>query len=55
MKEVHKMINTTAVRGRLECANEVLATTEDKDPYKKELQEEITFLNRLLRYTDSYN
>ena len=53
MKEVHKTINTTKVRGRLKCANEVLITVEDKDPYKKELEEEIRFLERLLRYTDS--
>lgn len=55
MKEVYKKINTTAVRGRLNCANELWQKEDKNTPYKKELEEEITFLNRLLRYTDSWN
>ena len=51
MEDELKMLNVTHIKGRLECANEVWAKCDDKDPYKKELEEEIRILIMLLRYT----
>jgi hypothetical protein len=54
MKEVRKNLNTTKIQGRLDCANFLWEKEEKDTEYKKELEEEIRFLRRLLRYTDSF-
>ena len=53
MKETRRNLNITKIRGRLKCAEDLWQLEEKDLKYKKELEDEIVFLRRLLRYTDS--
>lgn len=52
IKDKWKSLNITKIRGRIKCINQTKPNGDKK--FEKELKEELLFLERLMRYTESF-